>query len=89
MDLNINDILSEDQPKETNTPQWKKYLIIGGVTAALILVIIILIIVITNSSSTPTPENKTIIGEVNCIFEVYDEKYAVEKFQNRQKNFLP
>ena len=56
MDLNLNDILS-DQPKETDLPKWKKYSIIAGVTAAFIILLIIIIIAIATSSSSGGNDN--------------------------------
>ena len=73
MDLNLNDILS-DQPKETDLPKWKKYSIIAGVTAAFIILLIIIIIAIATSSSSGGSDNvkRDSIGQIICEYEIMD-----------------
>ena len=76
MDFNLDDILS-DAPKESDLPNWKKYLIIAGVTAAFIILLIIIIVAIATSSGGSkgnTPTNKVVIGQIICDYKITDTR---------------
>ena len=74
MDINLNDIISDQETKNEETPKWKKYSIIGGVIAIFIVILIIIIILIATSVGGKKQEPlKEIIGEIICKYEISDK----------------
>jgi hypothetical protein len=63
MDINLNDIISDQsQNKEKETPEWKKYLLIGSViTIFLILLTIIIILIVISGDNKEKEKEKNII----------------------------
>ncbi len=84
---NINtDFDSSDLPKVSTMPKWKKYSIIAGVTASFVILLIIIIILIASSSGS-TKERKA-IGQIKCIYEIYNLNLATkilgDNFENQE-----
>ena len=81
---NINmDFESSDLPKESAMPKWKKYAIIGGVTATFTVLLIIIIILIATSGSK---EEKKVIGQITCYYENYSPNIATKILGDNFKN---
>ena len=73
-DFNIDDIIPPGSLKKP-LPAWKKYVIIGAISAVVVIFLIVLIIII--STSSPKEDNKgksdipkDKIGEINCNYEI-------------------
>ena len=64
-DLNSEGILTNDK---VAMPNWKKYLLIAGITLGFILVLIIIIVLIANSGDGNSSKKK--VGEIFCQYEI-------------------
>ena len=89
------DFASDTLPKIKEMPKWKKYLIIGSVTAVFAILLIVIIILIANSGGNNTDKDKgkgdeeddrTILGKIICKYEISNTKEPTKILGDQFKN---